>query len=101
MVLQHGTILRKVDIPKMFSLLRVSSEKIRDKMITSVRDRVCSLEDVLGTEIPFSELSDALISGFTDVFPIKLVLGHPTNYELELARQLARKKVSDDWLFMR
>jgi lipoate-protein ligase A len=32
-LLQHGTILYKVDVEKMFSLLKVSDEKIKDKKI--------------------------------------------------------------------
>jgi len=100
-VLQHGTLLRKVDVEKMFSLLRVSDEKIRDKLITSVRDRVCSLEDYLGTEVAFSELMDALTAGFEKVLDIRFIPGQPTDFELELASQLAQTKASNEWLFMR
>ena len=42
-LLQHGTILYSVDIEKMFSILKVPDEKIRDKMIATVKDRVTSV----------------------------------------------------------
>ena len=44
-LLQHGTILYKVDVEKMFSLLNVSAEKISDKLIKSVQKRVTSVSD--------------------------------------------------------
>jgi len=100
-VLQHGTLLRKVNVEKMFSLLRVSDEKIRDKLITSVRDRVCSLEDYLDKDVLFSELKNALTAGFENVLDIRFIPGQPTDYELKLASQLAQTKASHEWLFMR
>ena len=42
-LLQHGTILYSLDIQKMFSLLNVSKEKISDKMIKNVEERVTSV----------------------------------------------------------
>ena len=34
-LLQHGTLLYKVDVDKMFSLLNVGKEKIADKLINN------------------------------------------------------------------
>jgi lipoate---protein ligase len=44
-LLQHGTILYKVNVEKMFSLLKVGKEKIADKLIQSVKKRVTCIED--------------------------------------------------------
>lgn len=101
-VLQHGTLLRRVDVEKMISILQVNEEKIREKMIKSVRAQVCSLEEVLGRDITFFELRDALIEGFEQVFEIELFLSNPSKEELDLAHYLAQNKYSSNkWLFMR
>src|SRR5688500_3280938 len=42
-LLQHGTILLGVDVDKMFCVLKVPSEKLRDKIIKDVKERVTSL----------------------------------------------------------
>ena len=42
MILQHGTILLKVDVDKMFELLKVPDEKLKGKMIENVKQRVSS-----------------------------------------------------------
>src|SRR5919201_4337500 len=42
-LLQHGTLLLGADVGKMFSVLKVPSEKLRDKIIKDVKERVTSL----------------------------------------------------------
>ncbi len=56
-VLQHGTVLMDVDVEKMFSLLKVPNEKIKDKLIADVKQRVTSIQHILGKEISFKEVA--------------------------------------------
>jgi len=99
---QHGTILRKVDPALMFKVLKVPSEKIRDKLIRSVEERVTSINDVLGRDVSFRELKDALIKGFEDSFGIKLMPGSITDFEEDLAQRLkVEKYASRKWNFRR
>jgi len=99
---QHGTILRKVDPDLMFKVLKVPSEKIRDKLIKSVKERVTSINDVLKREVSFKELTDALINGFEDSFGIELTLGSITNFEEDLAQRLkVEKYAAREWNFKR
>jgi len=80
-VLQHGTVLMDVDVEKMFDVLRVPDEKIRDKMISSVKERVTSINHILGNHISFDELSDAMKKGFEEEFDIKLIDGKISAFE--------------------
>lgn len=99
---QHGTILRKVDPALMFKVLKVPSEKIRDKLIKSVEERVTSINDVLGRDVSFRELKDALIKGFEDSFGIKLMRGSIMDFEEDLAQRLkVEKYASRKWNFRR
>ena len=99
---QHGTILRKVDPALMFKVLKVPSEKIRDKLIRSVEERVTSINDVLGRDVSFRELKDALIEGFEDSFGIKLMPGSITDFEEDVAQRLkVEKYASRKWNFRR
>ena len=98
---QHGTILRKVDPEIMFSLLRVPSEKIRDKLIKSVKERVTSINSYLGREVEFEELKKAIKEGFEEALNIKLVEGEVTEYEEKLAIKLREKYASREWNFKR
>jgi len=64
-ILQHGTILFQVDVRKMFSLLKVGKEKIADKMIAAVEERVTSVEAVR-PGVTHEEVYNALMSAFTN-----------------------------------
>jgi len=64
MILQHGTILLDVDVKKMFSLLKVPDEKIRDKMISAVEERVTSVSHELGKEVGYGEVKESIIQAF-------------------------------------
>jgi lipoate-protein ligase A len=98
---QHGTILREVNPDVMFSLLKVPSEKIRDKLIKSVKERVTSINGYLGREVSFEELKEAIIDGFEKSLNIRLVQGKAVEYEEELAAQLRVKYASREWNFKR
>lgn len=98
-ILQHGTILLDLDVRKMFSVLKVPDEKIKDKLIKSVEERVTSLEKELGRKIPFEELEKALIKGFENCFQVKIVEEELTEEELVEAERLFEEKYSNDkWI---
>ena len=62
-VLQHGTILYDLDVRRMFSLLRITDEKISDKMLKGVEERVTRVLNF--KQVTQEELYDALLKGFT------------------------------------
>ena len=62
-LLQHGTILYSLNVRRMFSVLRVSKEKISDKMIKTVEDRVTSVSSFGNHSL--NQLYAALLEGFT------------------------------------
>ena len=63
-LLQHGTVLHGLDVETMFTVLKVTKEKISDKLIQSVKERVTSIQDLKKTS--FDETANALIKGFTE-----------------------------------
>lgn len=88
-LLQHGTILYTVDIKKMFSLLRVGQEKIADKMIAAVEERVSSLK-LLKPDITMEQVAEALMKGFTE--GKNTTLGRWSDEELQRATSLAETR---------
>ena len=97
-LLQHGTILMDTDVDKMFSLLKVPDEKMRDKVVRSVKKRVTSVLFHLG-RAEFEEMTNAIKTGFERTFDVKFELGNLTNEENELAKKLISEKYfSDTWL---
>jgi lipoate-protein ligase A len=97
-VLQHGTVLIDPDIRLMFELLKVSPEKISDKFISSVYERVTTVVRELGRKPSFDEVRIAMCEGFSDALGVNLVEGELAREELELAAQLKPKYASEEWL---
>ena len=101
-MLQHGTILLDVDVKRMFSVLKVPNEKLRDKIIKKVEDRVTSLKNELGRDIGKEEVMKALVKGFEDNFSVKFVNTKISAEELELAKKLYKDKYSSQkWNYWR
>lgn len=96
-VLQHGTVLISPDVRRMFELLRVSPEKISDKFIASVFERVTTVERELGRKPSFEEVRGAMSTGFKSL-GVTLSEGEFTAEELELAAELKPRYASNEWL---
>lgn len=97
-VLQHGTVILDVDVEKMFSILIVPNEKIRDKMIADVKQRVTSVKNILGKYVSFNELLNSMKEGFEEEFNVELISGKLTDYELELADKFEKECFANpDW----
>ncbi len=84
-VLQHGTILRRVDLPKMFQLLR-----LKDASCTQAADiakrKITSIEAELGHKISPDTIANALAQGFKAIMKIQLEESELTSSELETCK---------------
>ncbi len=101
-VLQHGTVLVDSDLEKMFRLLKVSDEKIRDKMISSAEERVTNLKKELPKKPSLNDVAEALRRGFEESLKIPLTKGGLTEKEVRLAKVLAKEKYSNpEWTHRR
>lgn len=80
---------------------RVPKEKISDKMIKSVEDRVTTIKRELG-HVHFKEIEEALKTGFAKALDIRLVDGQLNRTEKSLALKLKKEKYSTvNWTFHR
>ena len=92
-LLQHGTLLLDVDVDKMFCVLKVPSEKFKDKIIKDVKERVTSLA---GTT--FEEMASSLKTSFATKFDAKLLADTMSTEEINHANWLAERKYnSREW----
>ncbi len=97
-VLQHGTILYDFKPEIMFSVLRITQEKISDKLIKAVEERVTSISHLTGSS--FDEVAKALWDGLSkgkEIYEDGLL-----EDELARAEELASNKYgSPDWTGLR
>ncbi len=98
-VLQHGTILVNVDLPKMFQLL-----KFKDLSCTLAADigkrKITSIQNELAHKISPDTVANALAQGFKAILKIQLEPGELTQKENEIAKKLCKEKYSTkEWNF--
>ena len=97
-ILIHGTLLYSLDVSKMFSYLNVTKEKISDKFIHNMKERVTCVLD--HKDINKNEVIDALLTGFTK--DKNYVFEDWNDSELKRAEFLAKNKfMKEEWKFMR
>ena len=89
-LLQHGTILLNVNVEKMFSVLKVPSEKVKDKMIEDVKGRV------MGLNKTFEQVAYNLKESFSEKFGAEIIVDDLTIKEEESTKKLAKEKYSSD-----
>ncbi len=97
----HGTILVDFGLELMLDCLITPLEKLQDKGISTMRERLTWLSRELETVPDANTIIDALKDAFTELFGIETVQGDLTNYEKkELKSRLACFE-SDEWRFGR
>ncbi len=70
-VLFQGTILVDFDVDEMLRALRIPTEKLQDKEIQSVKERVTCLKWELGRAPSLSNIKEAMIKGFQESFGVQ------------------------------
>lgn len=100
-VLHHGTLLVDFDAKQMFGVLKISKEKLSDKMIQQAEERVTTIRRLLGRPIGFAEVRDALEKGYKKALNAELVKGELTPYEQELVKQFRERYAGRAWIYRR
>lgn len=101
-ILQHGSILNTMDVEKLFSVLRFSSDRIKQRMKRIFTAKATCIEDVLGYRYPYQRMIKAFTQGFQEALEIELDPGELTQEELELTQKLMVEKYgNEEWNFRR
>lgn len=100
-VILVGNIILDLDYDSMSNVLRVPSEKFRDKMAKSMREWVTSLRRELGYIPKVEEIKGLLIEGFEEVLGIGFQRSKPSDEERRIWEdEVKPKHLSEEWLKM-
>jgi lipoate---protein ligase len=92
-VLQHGTILRSVNLPKMFTLLKLKNASCTQAADIAKR-KITSIQNELGHSMNSETIANALAQGFKAILKIQLEKSELSPNEKELANKLYKEKYS-------
>ncbi|MFX1562512.1 MAG: biotin/lipoate A/B protein ligase family protein [Promethearchaeota archaeon] len=101
-LLQHGTILRQLDLRQMFSFLKIRGSIPSNEVIDQVSKRLTSLQHELDEVPSFEKIEEVLIAGFSDALPAHFYDEPLTSAELQRAQKIAETWYNtEEWTLQR
>ena len=100
-VLQHGTFMYASDIEKLARVLLPPSIKLKEKGLSSLKERVITISQYLGRKVSKEEALEAMIKGFSKALNAELVNDELSDAEVVLAKSLRWKYASKAWTYLR
>ncbi len=94
----QGTLLIRFDVEKMLRVLRIPAEKLSGKAITSARERVANLADLLGFVPDTEAIKWVLSAAFAQEFGVSFLPGELTVPELVRYREALAEIIRPEWI---
>jgi lipoate-protein ligase A len=95
----QGTLLTDFDVETMISALRIPTEKLKDKELDSVKERVTCLKWELGQLPELDKIKAAICDGFSKIFDVEMEPGELTQQEKKIYDNCIDKFHSDKWIY--
>lgn len=98
-ILQHGSILKDIDVNDLFDIFIFKNERLKDKMKTAFIDKAVAINDISNSEITLTQMEKAFEKGFQKGLNINfkpLVLTEDQKAEI---KELEEKYKSDEWTY--
>jgi len=96
-----GNVIQDIDPELVSRVLRVPSEKFRDKLAESLRQWLTSLRHELGYTPPVEEVKARLLEGYRRELGVTFSPGHLSLRERNTLETLKRRYGSSEWLHRR
>lgn len=91
----HTSLLVDLDLDLMLRALKISAEKLSDKLRARVADNLTTVRRELGSAVTTGEVREAIRSAFADTEGVTLELEPLDAAEIRAARELEREKYLD------
>lgn len=91
----HGTLLLSADLAALSKVLKPPKEKLLAKGVSEVKYRVANLSELLGRELSYREVVEALVRGFEEALGAEAYFDMPSGEELRAAKLLYERKYSN------
>ncbi|NYE56373.1 lipoate--protein ligase family protein [Carboxydothermus ferrireducens] len=99
-LLQHGAIVIKMDVDKLFRVLKFKSLEQKERIRASFHRKAGAIHDFSSREFSLAEIKEAFLAGFSEGFEVNFIRSELSLKERELSRQLLREKYNTrEWLF--
>ena len=97
-LLFQGTLLIDFNLEHLIKALRIPTEKLQARELSSARERVTSLKEQLGAVPPLDAVKAALERGFRESLGLRTIPGEVGAEEKALFQRLLPRRRSNDWI---
>ncbi|QKT04387.1 lipoate--protein ligase family protein [Ectothiorhodospiraceae bacterium 2226] len=99
-ILYQGTLLVDFDVERMLRVLRIPAEKLSDKAISSARERVVNLKELLGEAPALADVKRHIADAFGEAFGVRFEAAEElTAAEQEKYREALAEIDTDEWVY--
>jgi len=99
-LLFHASILVDLDVKLMLQVLNTPLEKISDKQIAAISERLTNVRHELGRDVPVDEVRQAIARNYATTLGVEMISGTYTADELQAIEKVEKEKyLNDEWIF--
>jgi lipoate-protein ligase A len=101
-LLFHASVLVDLDVNLMLQVLNTPLEKISDKQVAAISERLTNVRRELGRDISVDEVRQAIARNYATTLGVELVAGTYTADELQAIEKVEVEKekyLSDEWIY--
>jgi lipoate-protein ligase A len=99
-ILQHGTLMYATDLDTLEKALLAPREKLVSKGVRSIRERVVTIKEVLGS-VDLDQLVKLLVEGFSMSLNAEVYYDELSGEEIRVASEIVPKYRSHEWIYRR
>lgn len=96
-LLQHGSIIINFDVEKLFSVIKISDEKLKERLIKFTSNKASGIENETSVKVNLKNLEECIIKGISNHFGVGFYQDNLTSYEAQLTEKLYQKYCSEEW----
>lgn len=98
-ILQHGSILKDIDIDDLFDMFIFKNDRLKDKMKQAFVDKAVAINDISDKTISIEEMEVAFEKGFQKGLNINFKPLELTKEQQAEVKELAEKYKSEEWTY--
>lgn len=98
-ILQHGSILKDIDIDDLFDMFIFKNDRLKDKMKQAFVDKAVAINDISDKTISIEEMDVAFEKGFQKGLNINFKPLELTKEQQAEVKELAEKYKSEEWTY--
>lgn len=98
-ILQHGSILKDIDVDDLFDMFIFKNERLKEKMKNAFTDKAVAINDISDTKVSLEQMEKAFEKGFQKGLNINFKPLKLTEAQKAEIKELEAKYKSDEWTY--